>query len=175
MERAEGKNTSPDAMRFGLVSVLLSPSQVYRGLREQGALHRLLWGFSGAVLLNGLMTGMAAPDGGRGLLGALAVVNALGMALLTACAGWLALGVVKGGLPPLAVAVPCVAYGFGVTLLVSWIPGSFWFTEPWKWAVIGTGFRDLGGLSGRRAFGGVLLMVSALVVLFKGIFMMQGA
>jgi len=175
MVKTTGIDAAPDTVKLSLGDVFLSPSRVYRSLKQRQTLDRLLWGFMGAVIMNGLMAGLVAPDGGGRLFRALAMINALGMALLTVIACWLALGVLKGRLPTFAVAVPCVAYGFGVSLLVSWIPGSFWFTEPWKWAVIGTGVRDLGEVSGRRAVGTVLLMVAALVVLFKGIFMVQGA
>lgn len=164
----------PEDAKLGVRAVLLAPSQVYRTLKQRGTLHRLLWGFSGAVLLNGLMAGMVGPEGGRAVLGAVGVFNALGMALLSCLMGWMALGVAGGRRVRLAVVVPCVAYGFGVTLLVSWIPGSFWLTEPWKWGVIGIGFRELGGVSGRRALGAVLLTLACLVLLFKGIFMLQG-
>ncbi|SCY79622.1 hypothetical protein [Desulfoluna spongiiphila] len=160
--------------KIGVTAVLLSPSRVYRALAARGALHRLLWGLSGAVILNGLMAGMLAPGGGRAVLGTVSVFNALGMALLSSLLGWMALKTVGARRARLAVVVPCVAYGFGVTLLVSWIPGAFWYTEPWKWGVIGTGFRELGGLSGRRAFVAVVLTLVALVALFKGIFMLQG-
>ena len=174
MERCLEKETTPSGKRLGLASVFLAPSRVYRSLKARHTLHRLLWGFSGAVLLHGVMTGVIAPNGGRVLFGTCAVFNSLGMALITTLVGWVALWAVGFRRPSFAVIVPCVAYGFGLTLLASWVPGSFWFTEPLKWGVIGTGFRELGGMTGGRAFGVVLVTVVALVLLFKLTFMMQG-
>ncbi|WP_300667541.1 hypothetical protein [Desulfoluna sp.] len=165
---------APDIKKIGVRAVLLSPSQVYRTLKQRGTLHRLLWGFSGAVLLNGLMAGMIGPEGGLTVLGAVAVFNSLGMAFLSSLMGWLALWLVGRRRPGASVVVPSVAYGFGVTLLVSWIPGSFVYTEPWKWGVIWVGFRELGGVSGRRALGAVFLTLVSLMLLFKGLFMLQG-
>lgn len=174
MERCLDKDAAGGGDKLGVTAVLLAPSRVYRSLKQRGTLHRLLWGFFGAALLHGIMTGVIAPDGGGPMFGTVAVFNTLGMALITAFVSWLALWLVGGRRPTFAVVVPCVAYGFGVTLLVSWIPGSFWYTEPWKWGVIGTGFRELGEITGRRAGGTVLVTVGALVILFKWMFMMQG-
>ncbi|VFQ43400.1 hypothetical protein [Desulfoluna butyratoxydans] len=168
------RGPAPTAEKIGVTAVLLSPSRVYGALAARGTLHRLLWGLSAAVVLHGLMTGMLVPGGGRAVLATVSAANALGMALLSSLLGLVALKMVGARRSGLAVVAPCVAYGFGVTLLVSWIPGAFWFTEPWKWGVIGTGFRELGRVSGRRAFAAVGLILVALVALFKGIFMLQG-
>jgi len=175
MESCLDREAAGGGEKLGLTAVLLSPSRVYRSLKQRCTLHRLLWGFFGAALLHGIMTGVIAPDGGGALFGTCAVFNTLGMALITAFVSWLALWLVGGHRPAFAVVVPCVAYGFGVTLVVSWIPGSFLFTESWKWGVMGTGFRELGAVSGRRAFVAAFMTVVALVFLFKLTFMMQGA
>ena len=70
------------------------------------------------------------------------LANALGMVFIAAAIGYGLIAVVTGRLVPFKKLLPIYALSSGVTLLVAWLPYSLWFTEPWKWWLIGAGLTD---------------------------------
>jgi hypothetical protein len=108
---------------------------------------------------------LAGPDCASVRMGLILFVNALGMAAMGAGVAYVVL---------IAVIRRRVAFGrlwnlfslsAGAVLLFAWIPAGFFFTEPWRWCLIGIGMVRGLGLSKAKAAVvvlttfGVLMMV----------------
>jgi hypothetical protein len=79
------------------------------------------------------------------LFGGIFFVNAVGMALIAALAGYGVMVMFMGKRVTFARFFSIYALSSGVTLLAAWIPFFIWLTEPWKWWLIATGMtRGLG-------------------------------
>ncbi len=83
----------------------------------------------------------------RLLMAGIILLNAMVMPLLAAGAGLLVTRVVTR--KPVSFTGLCSVYAYasGTTLLVSWIPLFFWFSEPWKWLLIAVGLFKTCGLN----------------------------
>lgn len=86
------------------------------------------------------------------------LVNALGMTVLHAGVVWL-VGVVGGG-PALPFARLWTVFAIGTcpTLLIAWIPFTFFFSEPWRWVLVALGMIDGMGIGTKRT---VLMLLIA--------------
>ena len=89
-------------------------------------------------------------------------VNALFMPFLSAGAAYLIIILTAGNRIHFQKLFAIYAFAGGVTLLVSWIPFTVWFTEPWKWGLIGLGMMKGGGLGWREM---VLVIGFSLLIL----------
>ena len=152
--------------RLQMREVLFAPGTVYQHLMETGGLVRLLVGFFPLVALYGAMVALVAPEA-RLCAAFLAVTNALVMAPLIALCSWLSLQLVGWQAIPVGRVIPAVAYGFGVSFLVAWVPGSLGISELWKWTVMGIGFHRLTGLKRSRVLMAMAMVWSILMGTFK--------
>jgi hypothetical protein len=58
------------------------------------------------------------------------------------------------------------AFSSGLTLLAAWIPFFIWFTEPWKWWLIGTGMARSCGFRSRQIIMIIGLSIGLMILLF---------
>ena len=105
----------------------------------------------------------AATTGGM-VSGAILMVNALGMPVMCAAIAWL-VGAASGQRICFARILKVFAVGSSPVLLVAWVPFSFFFTEPWKWSLIGLGMIYGLGMGKRRTVV-ILLATAALTAMF---------
>ena len=152
--------------RLHLREVLFAPGVVYKRLDETGGLFRLLTGFFPLAGLYGVMVALVTPEARIGAA-LLSVTNALVMATLISLCAWLALQLVGRKRLLLGRVVPAVAYGFGMSFLIAWVPGSLWLSEFWKWTVMGIGFCRLTGLRRGQVLGAIALVWLILMGIFK--------
>jgi hypothetical protein len=95
--------------------------------------------FAGASLINIYVRSLPAA--------VILFVNAFTMPFITASAGFMVMTIFIGRRVAFAKIFAVYAFSAGVTLVVSWIPLFVWFTEPWKWWLIGIGLVKGCGLS----------------------------
>ncbi len=101
--------------------------------REAGGmllLASLFYASAGALPLSGTGTLVRA-----GIL----MANALGMTVLHAAMAWLICAVVGGPRIRFTSIWMVFAIGTSPTLLIAWIPFTFFFTEPWRWLLVALG------------------------------------
>jgi len=83
----------------------------------------------------------ALPMSNTGTLvrGAILMVNALGMTVLHSAMAWLVCAL--AGVPRMRFASIWMVFAIGTspTLLIAWIPFTFFFTEPWRWLLVALG------------------------------------
>jgi hypothetical protein len=115
--------------------------------------------FAGA----GLMSAM--PDTPV-LFGGIFFVNAVGMTLIAAFAGYGVMVMFFGKRVTFARFFRIYALSSGVTLLAAWVPFFIWLTEPWKWWLIGTGMTRGLGLSWWQALVIIVTSVAAIFLFF---------
>lgn len=102
----------------------------------------------------------------------ISLVNAIGMAVLGTGIAHLALIAITGKRFALARLWPIFSLSASVVLVLAWIPAAIFFTEPWRWWLIGTGLVRGLGLSKARAtmvvlatFGCLVMMISAMLLI----------
>jgi len=91
-------------------------------------------------------------------------VNALGMSLIATVLGYLTMVLLFGRRVPFSRLFYIFSLSSGVTLLASWVPYFIWFTEPWKWWLIGVGL----------VVGCGFRWYQALIIIFVTVFIMVG-
>jgi hypothetical protein len=72
-------------------------------------------------------------------LGGIFFINAVGMVLIASGLGYVVMVMFLGRSVTFKRLFSIYAFSSGITLLAAWIPFFIWFTEPWKWWLIGTG------------------------------------
>jgi len=108
----------------------------------------------------------ALPLSGTGTLvrAGILMANALGMTVLHAGMAWLVSRVVGEPRMRFASIWKVFAIGASPTLLIAWIPFTFFFTEPWRWVLVALGMIYGLGM-GRLRTALVLLIAGSLTTL----------
>lgn len=159
-----------EGLAGSLSALITSPgrwfAEAFPGITPRTAAGMLLL----ASLLHAMAGGLSGFSDGTLLRVAILMINAVGMTVLGAAIAWLA-GLIGGG-PRVRFSGVWMVFAVGAspTLLIAWVPFAFFFTEPWKWWLIGVGLvRGLGMTKGRAAiivlftFGAMVTMVLSLL------------
>jgi len=115
--------------------------------------------FTGASLIG-------IPYAQPALMGAILLVNAVGMALIASSLGYLVVLLTMGRCQAFTRFFSIYAFASGVTLLASWIPFFFWLTEPWKWWLIAVGLVHGCGFNWKQSLMVTAFSFSLLVFIF---------
>jgi len=94
--------------------------------------------------------------------GIVLLVNALGMVFIAAAIGYGLIGMITGRWVPFPRLLSIYALSSGITLLVAWLPFSLWFTEPWKWWLIGAGLTGSFAIKRSQA---LVIIIGSIVIL----------
>ena len=86
-------------------------------------------------------------------------INAAGMVFISSVTGFCTMVMISGKKQTFSLVFGLYAYASGITMLLSWLPFMLWFTEPWKYWLVYTGFRQSCGLSKARAITVLLISV----------------
>ena len=126
----------------------------------------------GVLIISGTIYALAAVLIGHPrwplLHGMVLLLNALGMATVTALVGYGLMALTTRRRVPFTCVLPIYALSSGLTLLVAWIPLSIWVTEPWKWWLIGSGLTRCCALKGWQA--AIIIMGSISLITFIFLF-----
>ena len=98
--------------------------------------------------------------------GGIWLVNAVGMALIAAAIGYMAMVMILGRQVTFRRFFSVYALSVGVTLLASWLPFFFWITEPWKWYLIGAGLTSGFGFRPIQAVSIIGTSIAVIVLFF---------
>lgn len=109
------------------------------------------------------------PGGASMRLAIILFVNAVGMVLIGAVVGYLAVAVSGGRRCPFSRMWNVFSLSSGAVLLIAWVPCAYIFTEPWKWCLIGTGLVKGLGMMKTRAVIIVLFTFGAMVMVIYSI------
>lgn len=136
----------------GLIQLLIEPVLFFTALPGEHTPGRALGFtalsagfFAGAGLLTG--PGPGTPE----VMALIYFINATGMVIIGSSISWCALVMMFGKKSCFSMVFGLYAYASGITLLISWLPFMLWFTEPWKYWLVYTGFRHACGLSRKQA------------------------
>ncbi len=99
-------------------------------------------------------------------LGGIFFINAVGMALIASGLGFMVMVMFMGRSVTFKRLFGIYAFSSGLTLLAAWIPFFIWFTEPWKWWLIGTGMARSCGFKGRQIIMIIGLSIGIMTLLF---------
>ena len=109
------------------------------------------------------------PAGASMRLAMILFVNAVGMVLIGAVIGYLAMAVSGVRRCPFSRMWNIFSLSSGAVLLIAWVPCAFIFTEPWKWCLIGTGLVKGLGMTKARAVIIVLFTFGAMVMVIYSV------
>jgi hypothetical protein len=99
------------------------------------------------------------------LIGAILLLNALGMVFIASGLGYLVLRLFGGRTVNYPMFFNIYALSSGITLLASWVPFLVILSEPWKWWLIATGLTRGCGLSWKRTG---LIVVGSMALIIVG-------
>ncbi|MBU1196570.1 MAG: hypothetical protein KKE62_10525 [Proteobacteria bacterium] len=148
-----------------VIQLLIEPGLFFWELPEKITLKRTLGFmmicsvfFAGASLLTG--------DYSRSVwkMAGIFFINAFGMMLISSFLGYVAMVMVNGRQYSFSLVLGIYAFSWGLTLFLSWLPFFVWLTEPWKWWLIYTGFRNTCGISRKKSL--IILVISMTVQFF---------
>ena len=152
-----------------LSALLIRPTRFFATRFEQISSGQAL----GILVISGLFfaaTGtLLAPGSATVAMGAILLANALGMAVIAAGIGYLAVVAATGRRYSFRRLWNVFSLSSGAVLLIAWIPSAFILTEPWKWWLIGTGLVNGLGMSKTRAAITVLLTFGVTVMVMYSI------
>ncbi len=149
---------------YSLIQLLIEPGLFFKELAEKTTLRRTLGFmvicccfFAGASLLTGAYTRPVW------IMAIIFFVNASGMILISSLLGYTTMVMILGKRTSFSIVFSLYAFSSGVTFFLSWLPFMLWFTEPWKWWLIYTGFRHTCRLSWKQA---VLILAVSITIQF---------
>ncbi len=148
-----------------VVALLTRPSRFYATrFREVTTLQALT-----VLTISGIFfatTGaLLNPGSGALTVGLILFANALGMVVVGSMACYLALATTARHQFAFSRLFTLFSLSSGAVLLIAWVPSAFFFTEPWKWWLIGTGMVNGLGMSKARAAITLLVTFTAMVIL----------
>ncbi|MCD4722866.1 MAG: YIP1 family protein [Desulfobacula sp.] len=150
---------------YSLIQLLIEPGLFFKELAEKTTLRRTL-GFM--VICCGFFAGASLLTGAYSkpvwIMAIIFFVNAAGMIIISSLLGYTAMVLIFGKRSAFSIIFSLYAFSSGVTLFMSWLPFLLWFTEPWKWWLIYTGFKNTCGFTWKQAV--VILLVSMPVQFF---------
>jgi hypothetical protein len=100
-------------------------------------------------------------------LGGIFFINAVGMVLIASGLGYMAMVMFLGRAVSFKRLFSIYAFSSGITLLAAWIPFFIWFTEPWKWWLIGTGMARSCGFRSWQIIMIIGLSIGIMILLFR--------
>ena len=151
-----------------LTALLCRPKDFFRACRPAAPLPQALRFLSLSACFSAAASAVGA--GAHALpVAAILMINALGMTVISAGLGYMAMVMAAGRRVAFGAFFGVYAYSAGTTLIFSWVPFSFWFTEPWKWWLIWTGLVHGLGLPRRLTLAVIMLTVCILTLFFQSL------
>ena len=102
-------------------------------------------------------------------LGGIFFINAVGMVLIASGLGYMVMVMFLGRSVTFKRLFSIYAFSSGITLLAAWIPFFIWFTEPWKWWLIGTGLARSCGFRSWQIIMIIGLSLGLMILLFQAV------
>jgi len=150
---------------YSLIQLLIEPGLFFKEFSEKTTLRKTLGFmliccafFSGASLLTGSYSRPVW------IMAIIFFVNAAGIIVLSSILGYTTMVMILGKRFPFSVIFSLYVFSSGVTLFISWLPFLLWFTEPWKWWLLYTGFKNTCKLTWKQAL--LILAVSMTIQFF---------
>ena len=160
---------------YSLIQLLIEPGLFFRELDQKTTGKRAI-GFmvicSIFFAVASLLTGVY--DRSVFQMAVIFFVNAAGMIVLSSILGYTILIMILKTRTSFPIIFGLYAFASGVTLFLSWLPFLLWFTEPWKWWLIYTGFKNTCNLTWKQALITMLASVTIQFFLIYSAFMAFG-
>jgi len=138
---------------YAIVQLLIEPGQFFKELPKKTTVKITL----GFMLLSSVFYAAASLLTGAyeqpvWIMGIIFFMNALGTVFISAIIGYVTMMMLAGRKEPFPGVLSVYAFAAGITLFLSWLPFMLWFTEPWRWWLLYTGFKNSCGVTGKQAF-----------------------
>ncbi len=146
------------------VQLLIEPGQFFKELQNKIEPHRV-YGFflicCGFFSLASLLTGNYSRAAWQ--MGIVFFAGTCGMVIISSFLGYISMVIVVGKVTSFSLIFSIYVFSFGITLFISWLPFFLWFSEPWKWWLIYTGFKNVCDINGKQA---VLILIFSMTAQF---------
>ena len=167
---ASGTLLKRESLAGWLSALIVSPGRWFAEIFPLITLRRSSGILLFASLFYAVMGGLSASNGDTLARVLILMINAVGMTGLCAAIAWLAAMIGSGPRLGFSRIWTVFAVATSPTLLIAWVPFAFFFTEPWKWWLIGIGLVHGLGITKARAviivlftFGATVMMVLSLL------------
>ncbi|MBT3487979.1 MAG: hypothetical protein HOG03_22155 [Desulfobacula sp.] len=150
---------------YSLIQLLIEPGQFFKELAGETTLKRS-FGFiaicSIFFAVASLLTGAYSKP--VWIMAFIFFINAIGIMIISSVLGYLAMVIIIGKSISFPVIFSVYAFSSGLTLLISWLPFFLWISEPWKWWLIYTGFKNTCKFTWQQAL--LILLLSITIQFF---------
>ncbi|CCK80092.1 YIP1 family protein [Desulfobacula toluolica] len=150
---------------YSLIQLLIEPGQFFKELPEKATLRKTL-GFMVIscvfFTIASLLTGAYSKP--VWIMAVIFFANASGMILISSVLGYISMAMILGKRTSFFIIFSLYVFSSGVTLFISWLPFLLWFSEPWKWWLIYTGFKNTCMLTWKQVL--FILLVSMTIQFF---------
>ncbi|MBL7175443.1 MAG: hypothetical protein ISS66_06420 [Desulfobacteraceae bacterium] len=147
-----------------LTGILGAPSHFFNELSEEVGF-RQPFGFLMISSLFFMVASLTHIREKTVLMAGILFVNAVAMPFILSGIGFMVMTMTMGKRVAFLKFFAVYAFAAGVTMLASWIPLFFWFTEPWKWMLIALGLVKGCGLKWKQA--GLIIVLSIFVTVLS--------
>lgn len=174
MWEAIGKNYQFYA--YAVVQLLIEPGQFFTELPRKNGVRRAVGFVCGSALFYAAASLLTGGYGQQAAwkMGVIFFINALGTMALGAVIGHILLVLVAGRTASFKNVFSIYAFASGITLFLSWLPFLLWITEPWRWWLVYTGFKNSCSLTWKKALCVVVLSLVVQVALTTAALMAFG-
>ena len=157
MLKAIGKNYQFYAN--AVVRLLIEPGPFFTDLSQHSRIRRAAAFLVAAALFYAVASLLTMAHGGQvpWKMGMIFFANALGTAVAAAVIGYITLVMVTGKKASFQTVFRIYAFSSGITLFISWLPFLLWLTEPWRWWLVYTGFKNSCNVTWKKALCVVVL------------------
>ena len=157
-----------DALQFyaySLIQLLIEPGLFFRELGQKTTVKRAI-GFMVICSIFFAVASLLTGNYDRSVLQMAVIffVNAAGMIIISSVLGYTVIVMILKSRASFPIVFSLYAFSSGVTLFLSWLPFLLWFTEPWKWWLIYTGFKNTCNLTWKQAL--ITLLISMTIQFF---------
>lgn len=149
---------------YALIQLLIEPRQFFSELPDRATLGKA---FGFCVLCSLVFVSASLLTGGYSnpvKMGGIFFFNSVGMVFISSGLSYMIMVMTLGKRAGFNILFSIHAFSAGVTLIVSWMSFFFWFTEPWKWWLVYTGYKNTCNFSRKSAL--VILVITMVVQFF---------
>ncbi|MBU0973528.1 MAG: hypothetical protein KKC20_23005 [Proteobacteria bacterium] len=145
---------------YAVIQILIEPRRFFTELSGKTTMIRSL-GF--CLLCSIFFVSASLLTGGYPnpvKMGLIFLFNSMGMVFISAGLSYMVMVMTLGRKVDFGMIFSVFAFSSGIVLLMSWMSFFFWFTEPWKWWLVYTGFKQSCNFSWKAALLNLVLTMT---------------
>lgn len=136
---------------YAVIQILIEPGRFFSEKAGMPMAKKALAFFIGCSVVFVLSSLVSGGYPRSVISAAILFANCMGLLCISSALSYMIMVMTLGRQTTIQNIFTVYAFASGVTSLFSWVTGFIWFTEPWKWWLVYTGFREGCGFGRGRA------------------------